>query len=124
MAVTDSGKAELVSILLDADSSDQLRRFVEGDIPQNRLSVSDIVPAIMGCSSDVCIAFHTRDGIHYVTESCGELRAIYLGKHGVENRPARVDKDTIEQLLSYAETAEVSLVQQTELSNSVVADLL
>lgn len=124
MAVTDSKRSELISTLSDTNSGKSLRKYIEGDMPREQLSVADIITPLQESSAPICISFVTRDGTHYVTQSNGKLRAVYMGKHGAENRPTTLNIETIEQLMKYSIEVEVNLVKETRLSESVVAGFL
>jgi len=121
MATTDS---EASSVLSTLPSRNLLKKYVRGEIPREELSFDDIVSALRNSNMRICVGFQSRDGTHYIVNTDGTLRAVYMGQHGAENRPVSLDEATVDQLLRHSSQIDVMLLKKTRLSESAVSDLV
>lgn len=80
-------------------------------------NVEDVLNELESKPANVFKIF-SGPGAHYLHQFDGILFAVYAGPHGPENRPARVDEETLNQLLQVAERAKFVDLDQSPFSET------
>lgn len=101
-----------------------LQQYYLGDINRESLDVDEWVDPVIEAEGSLVLEFKTAFGGHFITSKDGELVATYSGHHGPENRPAKIDKPTIEELLREASDITIRSVEQTPFSDVAISGLL
>jgi len=96
---------------------------ISGTVVDAGIPADDWVEPVIESGGQLALQFLSAEGAHYVTQSEGELVAVYCGPHGVENRPTSIREEAVEQLIQEAPT-KLARSENTSIADSIVASLL
>lgn len=120
-----SSNERVVSILQEQTGEVPLRRYLKGNERKTDLDVDEWINPIGEADGKLSLSFSSAEGAHYVSYSPDiGFVAVYSGPHGPENRPAKIDRENIAQLLNHAGTIVVLPTEDTPFNDVAVADLL
>lgn len=93
-----------------------------GLLDKSELSIESLPGPVNDPESELVLQFHAADGKHLVfRDSNCELKAVYEGPHGAENRPANINERAIEELLDNCAEVALKARKQTALTSPVFA---
>ncbi|WP_143417152.1 hypothetical protein [Halobacterium hubeiense] len=119
--VTDGPLAQLTESQDESNEQGASR----GLLDKSGLSIESLPGPVNDPESELVLQFHAADGRHLVfRDSSCELKAVYEGPHGAENRPANINERAIEELLDNCAEIALKARKQTALTSPVFAGTL
>jgi hypothetical protein len=119
----DKRITKVLSKILDNERKSSAYQYVTGEKQEGDLSFDDWVHPLVESEGCLCLRVPSGEGAHYIRYcSGGDFKAVYAGPHGPENRPAKIDKRNIKQLLGAATNFEYSLVIKSPFTAIEVSD--
>lgn len=116
-----NGVATVLQNLNDSQSV-ALLEYTAGRRDRERLSYEDWVNPLRSSEGQLCLRFPSWDGAHFVRyRPDGQLKAVYAGPHGPENRPANIYREDIQQMLDVADDVSVVLTENSPFADVEVA---
>lgn len=89
------------------------------------LSIDALPGPVNDLTSDLVLEFSAADGNHLIfRDSNEELKAVYEGPHGAENRPASVSETVVEELLRNCSGVALKARSETALSSPLFTGTL
>lgn len=92
--------------------------------PEN-LSLNALPGPVNNPTSELVLEFSAADGKHLIFRDTNEeLKAVYEGPHGAENRPASVSEPVVEELLRNCSGVALKARSETALSSPIFTGTL
>jgi len=121
----DNGKKAVSAGVQKTADNSQLAEYIHNDSIVETIGDSNWIRLLQDTEGEISLRFPSAEGAHFVTYIPTQgLVAIYSGPAGPENRPAKISRDALEQLLEQADDVDIVETEETAFSDPVITGLL